>query len=95
MDSSVIAIEIANANTDVQLLDKPCTFYGFTGQGAAVATKIYIRDGSATGKIVAIMSIAATGAMNPCFFPKGVRINSSLWIDRDGTNNFEGAAYVG
>ena len=96
--SNVIAVEVASAATDVNILDKPCTFYGYALTGAA-ASNVFFRDDAGTDtaakKIGEAQIVSASEGDKAWFGPQGVRCNKGLMIDRDGTNAVKGVVYVG
>lgn len=86
MSSPVHAVPLASGAGDLAITDRPGVLMGFSiresAAVAAVATVI-IRDGiDNTGKILAVVELAADKSETKWFGPTGKRVNTGIWVDR-------------
>lgn len=90
------AAAIASGTADITVVSGSGQLKGFSIQEAAgtpAAATAYLRDGSATGPILAAIKLAASESKVVWFGEDGVDYGSSLFLDRvSGTT--EGCAYV-
>lgn len=102
--SNVVPFSLASGTADVdpdtagnEALKGELSFYGYSiresATVAAVATVI-LRDGlDDTGKIVAVIELAANASTQAWHGPQGIRINKGLFVDRVAGET-EGAVYL-
>lgn len=88
-------VEVASGTGDIEIVDvdTEATLLGYSLHNAgAGATVVYIRSGSVTGPIVAVIALSAAASDTQPVGP--VRCSGGIFLDRDGSNAVAGAVYV-
>jgi hypothetical protein len=89
--------DISSGSGDVTVATKPAKIHGHWFKAGATATTIIIRDDDgnniASAKVLYKVTLAANGDTGPVVFPRPLRANKGIVVDRDGTNNAEGSVF--
>lgn len=93
--STVIPVAITAGAADELVHDGRCNLMGWSfREDAAGTADVVIRDGSATGRVIAYAPAFASGDVQTVYFGDGgIRVNTGIFVERE-TGSIEGVVYI-
>lgn len=92
--SDIVAVAFAATSASRSVVNQPCVLHGFALAEAGVipaAAKVRLRDGSATGTVLATVSLAASESVRDAL--PGLRVSTGVYLEV-ASGTVEGTVWV-